>query len=290
MTELAGIDLARLAEPGLAAAWRSARPYAHVVVDGLVDEEARRALGPGLLAERHHPSIEPARPAASPCFTVVRADPRRHPLRLFAARSAGGGRRTLPQWARETGMIGLVNASMYREDDHSTGLLVARGAVTTATDNAVMGGFFAFDPVDPADPPVAVHGRSCDGFDLAALRGRYRSIVQNYRLLDCDSRPIPWKDEKVYSAAAIGIDAAGNVVLVASRAAHRMTDFAELLAAPEVGLRAALYVEGGPEASLLVQAGEHTIQEIGSFETGFQEDDANAVFWPIPNVLAFGPG
>lgn len=251
---------------------------------------ARLALGPGLVAERHRPSIEPARPSRSPCFTLVRADPRLHPLRLFAARSLGGGRRTLPEWAGQTGMIGLINASMYREDDHSTGLLVARGAVTTEADNAAMGGFFAFDPVDPADPPVAVGGRPCAGFDLAALRGRYRSIVQNYRLLDCDSKPIPWKDEKVYSAAAIGIDGAGRVVFVTSRAPHRMTDFAALLAAPEVGLEAALYVEGGPEASLFVRAGGRTIQEIGSFETSFQEDDANAVFWPLPNVLGFGPG
>jgi Rps23 Pro-64 3,4-dihydroxylase Tpa1-like proline 4-hydroxylase len=55
MTDLAGIDLARLAEPGLAAAWRSARPYAHVVVDGLVDEEARRAL---LAAMEDEPASE----------------------------------------------------------------------------------------------------------------------------------------------------------------------------------------------------------------------------------------
>lgn len=69
-----------------------------------------------------------------------------------------------------------------------------------------------------------------------------------------------------------------------------MTDFAIALAAPEVDLQAALYVEGGPEVSLLVQAGGHTLQEIGSYESGFQEDDGNAAFWPLPNVLGFGPG
>ena len=79
-------------------------------------------------------------------------------------------------------------------------------------------------------------------------------------------------------------------MFVVSRAAHRMTDFAETLAAPEVGLRAALYVEGGPEASLFVRAGGRTFEEIGSFETDFQENDENPAFWPIPNVLGFGPG
>jgi Rps23 Pro-64 3,4-dihydroxylase Tpa1-like proline 4-hydroxylase len=44
VTDLAGIDLARLTAPGLAAAWRSARPFPHVVIDGLLSEEARTAL------------------------------------------------------------------------------------------------------------------------------------------------------------------------------------------------------------------------------------------------------
>lgn len=254
------------------------------------DAPARAVLGPGLVVERHRPAVAPARPVTSPCFTLVRADPRRYPLRLLAARTVGGGRRTLPRWAAEFGLIGLVNASMYREDDHSTGLLVAAGQAMTETDNREMGGYLAFDPVRPADPAVTIAGRSCPGFDLDALRGRYRSIVQDYRLLDCDGGPIAWKDEKVYSAAALGLDGAGNIVFVTSRPPHRMADFAALLASPEVGLRAALYVEGGPEASLFVRSGGRTFEEIGSYETGFQEDDGNREFWPIPNVVGFGPG
>src|SRR5262249_6779460 len=89
-------------------------------------------------------------------------------------------------------------------------------------------------------------------------------------------------------AAAIGVDNAGKGAFVASRAPHRMADFAAMLAAPEVGLRGALYVEGGPEASLFVRGGGRTFEVIGSFESGFQEDDDNAAFWPIPNVLGFG--
>jgi hypothetical protein len=44
VTDLAGIDLARLADVALAAEWRAARPFPHVVVDGLVTEEARGTL------------------------------------------------------------------------------------------------------------------------------------------------------------------------------------------------------------------------------------------------------
>lgn len=44
MADLAGIKLERLTEPGLAAAWRSAPPFPHVVIDDLVDEASRSAL------------------------------------------------------------------------------------------------------------------------------------------------------------------------------------------------------------------------------------------------------
>lgn len=44
VTDLAGIDLARLTDPGNAVAWREARPFPHVVIDGLVAEDARAAL------------------------------------------------------------------------------------------------------------------------------------------------------------------------------------------------------------------------------------------------------
>ncbi len=44
VTDLAGIDLARLADPALAAAWRAARPFPHVVIDGFTSEDARATL------------------------------------------------------------------------------------------------------------------------------------------------------------------------------------------------------------------------------------------------------
>jgi hypothetical protein len=111
-------------------------------------------------------------------------------------------------------------------------------------------------------------------------------MVQNYRLLDCDGQAVPWKDEKRFSAAAVAIDGRGWVVYVHSRSPWRMTEFSQRLADPALDLKAAMYVEGGPEASLYVKGETETIREIGSFETDFH-DGSNVVFWPIPNVLTF---
>jgi hypothetical protein len=141
--------------------------------------------------------------------------------------------------------------------------------------------------------PVTIAGRSCPGFDLAALQQRYRGIVQDYRMLDCDGKPIAWADEKTFSAAAIAVDRKGRLVFLHSRTPFRMTRFNQIIAAPELDLAGAIYVEGGPEASLYVKTGaardgDAEVAEMGSFETDFF-DDSNHVFWRIPNVLAFTP-
>ena len=74
-----------------------------------------------------------------------------------------------------------------------------------------------------------------------------------------------------------------------SRTPYRMTVLNRMLAAPELGLRGMIYLEGGPEASLFVEAEGASVREIGSWEDGFYESDDNHVFWDLPNVLAFEP-
>ena len=36
-----------------------------------------------------------------------------------------------------------------------------------------------------------IAGRDCDGFDLATLRARYRSILQSNRLVGCSGEALP---------------------------------------------------------------------------------------------------
>ena len=82
-------------------------------------------------------------------------------------------------------------------------------------------------------------------------------------------------------------DVDGNVVLIHSRKPHTMTDFNRLVAAPALKMRAAVYLEGGPEASLFVDAAGVSVREVGSFEDFFYESHDNPGFWPIPNVIGF---
>jgi hypothetical protein len=232
----------------------------------------RRDLAPGLVLER-----AASRGASAACLTLVRIDPVLYRLRVLTA-GAEGGSRPAVEWARDYGLTGVINASMFAPDQRSIGLLVSGSVTNNGRDNPRLGGFLAFDPVDAQSPPAAIVGRPCPGFDLADLRRRYRTVVQDYRILDCDGAPIAWKDERAASASAVGVDRDGRVVFIHSATPVPMSELAVSLAAPELGIRAAIYVEGGPEAFLHVKVGDQTVSPASS-----------ASFWPIPNVIGFAP-
>ena len=243
---------------------------------------AARSLGPGITHERVAIAGEPPIAVADDCVDVVRIDLGGHRLRVLSALHAGGAR-PMAAWLTDERLIAGINAGMFHDSLKSVGMLVTPGAENNPVDNAAFGGFLAFDPVDPATPPVVVAGRDCPGFDLEALRARYRSIAQSYRLVGCEGEALAWKDPKAYSAAAIGVDRAGRVVLLHARAPHLMRDVSATAAG--LDLAGAIFVEGGPEATLLVTGRDGGIARVGSYETSFNENDANQVQWDLPNVI-----
>jgi hypothetical protein len=267
-------------EPGPAATAtaRDARVVDAADADQACDG-APRALGPGLTAERWRVTA-----TDDACLDLVRVALSVHGLRILAAAREEGGARPAPRWVDDFGLAAAINLSMFRDDGAPVALAVDARGVLAGKDNAPFGGFLAFDPVDPRDAPAIVAGRQCKGFELAALRRRYRAVVQSYRLLDCDGGAIAWKDEKRYSAAAIGVDRDGRLALVHVRAPFTMKELSASLARPELRLAGAIFVEGGPEASLVVHA-DRVLERIGSYETGFVESDDNRRFWDLPNVL-----
>jgi hypothetical protein len=243
---------------------------------------AVRGLGPGMTHERVALAGATPLAGADDCLDVVRIDLGGHRLRILSGVHAGGAR-AMPAWLADEHLVAGINAGMFHDTQRSVGMLVTPGAENNPDDNPAFGGFLAFDPVDPASPPVVVAGRDCPGFDLAALRGRYRSIAQSYRLVGCEGEAIAWKDPKFYSAAAIGVDRADRLVLLHARAPHRMRDVSATAAS--LDLAGAIFVEGGPEATLIVNGRDGTVARVGSYETAFLENDANQEFWQLPNVI-----
>ena len=214
---------------------------------------------------------------------VLRVDPEHFELVLVSASALDGRTRTAKDWSNEQGLVAAINASMYAQD-HSTSVALMRtrdhvNNSRVSEDRTVL----AFDRLDETSPPVAIVDRDCDDLDEAGRR--YGTLVQSIRMLSCDGRNVWSQQDRRWSHAAIGIDGAGRPLLIHARSPWSTHDFIDILRSLPLDLKRLQYAEGGPEAQLWVGAGGRELEIFGSFETGFFEDDSNAIAWPVPNVV-----
>jgi len=218
--------------------------------------------------------------------TVVRVDPARYEFRLLSAKLLGHDELPAPEWAERHAVVGVINASMFRQDRLTSVSFMRDGARVNngswSKDKAV----FAAGARDAPLPAVQIIDRTCQ--DLANLETRYRVLVQNIRMIDCQGRNVWAPQPRRWSTACVGTDGDGHVLLIHVRSPYTTHDLVDMLLALSLDLRRLMYVEGGPEASLYVKVnGRVAVSAMGSFESGFLEHDDNQTFWPIPNVIGF---
>ena len=238
-----------------------------------------------LIVERVRLPRAPRVEAGDRTLTIVRVDLRRHRLVVLSS-VRDGPPRTLDRWVRDHRLSGGINAGMFLPNRRPVGTLVDRGEVISDRDPARFDGIVGWDPRGDG-APIAVGGRGCAA-SRARILERYASAVQGFRMMiDCRGRPLPWPTNRIYSAAAFGADADGRAVFVHSRTPYRMAELNQMIADLDLGIRGLVYMEGGPEASLVVRDGDRAVTEIGSWEDGFNPNDDNRQLWHLPSVIGF---
>lgn len=213
---------------------------------------------------------------------VLRVDPKYFEVALGNA-SASGELRTAKTWCEKEGFVAAINASMFQPDYRtSVALMKTRDHTNNpkvSKDKAVL----AFDPVSDDVPAVQIIDRECQ--DFAALRKKYKGLVQNIRMVSCKGKNVWAQQPRKWSTAAVGMDTKGRLLFMHTRSPYSTHDFINEIRKLPIDLKNAMYVEGGPEAQLYVHSGSHEHEWIGSFETGFRENDTNEAAWPVPNVI-----
>ena len=215
---------------------------------------------------------------------ILRIDPSRFELRLFnSSASPDGAQLTAREWSQRYGLVAAINASLYQADQRTSIALMKSRTHTNnprlSKDNAVL----LFDRLDDAVPPVQIVDRTCR--DLADVQGHYGAMVQSIRMVSCNRANV-WSQqpENKWSTAAIGIDQDGKLLFVHVRSPLTTHDLIDGLLTLPLGLREAMYVEGGPEAQLYVNAGGRELEFVGSHGSSFAGIENTAAL-PIPNVL-----
>lgn len=220
-------------------------------------------------------------------FTVLRIDPNTWEM-VFAGISLSGeaSGRTAREWCKAQNLVAATNAGMFETDYKThTGYLQYKNHVNSKQVNEYQS-VAAFGPRRPGLPLFKIFDLDTPGVSMKSILSDYESAVQNLRLI---KRPglnrWPASNRRKWSEAALGEDAAGHILFIFTRSPFSMHDFNKELLAAGIELVAAQHLEGGPEAQLFVKTGDFMLEQFGSHETGFREDDGNNRAWPVPNVL-----
>lgn len=223
-------------------------------------------------------------PQGNSKIAVLRIDPAHFKLALYSASAMNlPGPLTIGAWVEEHHLVAAINAGMFEPGGRTTGFARIGTVPLNPAWKESYGALLALGPSDPKLPSAAILDTGCD--DLKALEGQYSAVLQSLRMIDCKGANVWKKSERIWSTAALGVDGEGRVLFIHARAAWDVHDFIENLQKLPLGIARAMYLEGGPEASLSVRAGGVSLDAVGSYETGFNENDDNTKQWALPNVI-----
>ncbi|MFK7972901.1 MAG: phosphodiester glycosidase family protein [Bacteroidia bacterium] len=214
---------------------------------------------------------------------VLRIDPAHFEFELISAKTENDHARPANEWLDKHNLVAAINAGMY-QTDHLTnvGFMKDHGKMNNAkisNDNIMV----AFHPATDSLPPFALLDKSCTDWD--SLLPLYQSASQGIRMVKCEGKNVWSKQAKYWSTAAIGIDKEGRALFLFTRTPYAVHDFVSMMLQLPIGLQRCMYLEGGPETSFLLRHPKKNLTRIGSFETGFMEDDSNDRLWAIPNMI-----
>jgi hypothetical protein len=236
-------------------------------------DRAWRELAPGLDLGRF--SSRALSPEDDGDVVVLRVDPTLWDLAYHTAPDHGGQNRSVRAWVEELDLVAAVNAGMYQEDRLShVGFLQIDGKVRNGTPNDYLSAAVC-GPLRRGDPSFRIY--DLDETPLDSLRVRYRTVVQNLRLIKRPGDNRWTVRDSGWAEAALGEDSHGHALLIFCQSPLSMHDLNDALLALPLDLVCAQHLEGNLPAQLHVKAGDTTL----TLPAGEVP--------PIPNVLGVKP-
>lgn len=249
---------------------------------------AWRTLAPGLDLGEFTLPLEPER--GDPTAVILRIDPQRWRLAVHCATDeAGAGPRSARRWCEQEGLLAAINAGMFQQDWRTHVGYARCGDTVNQPRSNHYESVAAMDPIDPADPPFRIFDLDAAAATLEDVAARYRHVVQNLRLIKRPGENRWQPQEKRWSEAALGEDAAGRALFIFCDGAYAMHRLNQALLALPLDLVCAQHLDGGAAAQLVVRDGDQLREWIGTYESNASDRSPLKVAVPLPLVIGVSP-
>ena len=215
---------------------------------------------------------------------ILKLDATLFDFRLFSSRWEGSRAKSMREWAEEKGLAAAINACMYQADGlTATGHMRSGEKLNNKHIARKYGAFFVSGPRCPGLPQASVLDRHSD--DWQALLPLYENVVQNFRLMGQDGEQLWPENGPRHAVASVAEDQEGRILFLLCSEPVSVHDLVDALNAyPELDLKAAMYTEGGSDASLIENSATSSRLLNGLSPTGYmlstRGDDI-----PLPNII-----
>lgn len=192
-----------------------------------------------------------------------------------------GSNKILTKWAEESKATAAINLGMFHDGMRPSGYTRIDGIILQPK-IAAYNTFIVWDKSEFKILDRTVH-------TMEEIMN-WPNISQNIRMIKPGQDRNRWRElKKIWSVSTLAIDKAGNMLLIHSREAYNMRSFSDKLLASNLDIQYMVYLEGGPESSIVIRGSSDTpllkYSRMGSYETDFNENDDNIFFWPLPFAL-----
>lgn len=220
-------------------------------------------------------------------LAILRMDPSQFQFDLFTATQHDSIPKSVQKWSDSFHLMVAFNAGMYDLNKP----LISRAYLQNGkhlNNGQLLEDFNLMMALGPKPKRqrsnIEVLDLTCANWEQE--KNNFKGFAQGLRMIDCNAGPMYWK-KKIQSCSMLvaAEDQKGWFYLIFTRSPYTHNQMIDFMKQMPGGLHDAIYLEGGPETSLLINVNGHHIKKVGSWVSTTWESDANKHFWPLPNIV-----
>lgn len=220
-------------------------------------------------------------------LSILKINPIFFSLELLTATEHDSLRRTPEQWSLDFNLVAVVNAGMFNLSDHITcsGYLKNYDHINSGKLRENFRAMAMFNPKSSDFPALTIVDMEKENWSF--YMENYNSMFQCIRMIDCNQELVLWKPRRPISSSMVVLatDKQGNILFIFTRSPYTANQMSSMLLSLPLKIYSAMYLDGGPEACIYVNAGDTLIEKVGSWVSPGYANDKNDYQWELPNVI-----
>lgn len=218
---------------------------------------------------------------------ILKINPEFYKFELLCSTESDTVFRTAADWCKLKGCVAGFNAGMFSLKDYKKGMGYVRNYdhFNNNEFRTVYKAIAAFNRKDNSVPDFQIIDLEKEAW--GTIEPKYNSFLQSIRMIDANRKLSSWKRKKKLSCSMIVIatDVKRNVLILITRIPYPLDVFSQMMLEMPLDIQRAMYLEGGPQASLYVETKDSTIQKYGSWVYPGYAHDKNDHLWELPNII-----